>query len=89
MATTSNYEDIWTMLKSKHVCKIAAHSSLHKRIIKGVINKKYYDDGYKLQLAENSLQAKLYYKISHSQIVFTLRVINKKEVFHVLTCADL
>lgn len=67
------YDDIWKQLKLNGKCKIAARNDLHRRIIHAVINKKYYDNGFKLLLLEEKRTAKLQYKRSVNCIEFTLQ----------------
>lgn len=76
MATSSEplYNDIWKHIKAKHGCKIAAHPALHKRIIHAVINKKYYDFSYKMDLQEKKKSSKLTYIRTASQIIFKLTI---------------
>lgn len=66
------YNDIWTVLKQRGECKVAARPDLHKRIIHAVINKKYYDTGYKFLLAEEKKTAKLFYTRTNTCIEFKL-----------------
>lgn len=66
------YNDIWEQLKRNKTVRVAVHSALHRRIIHAVINKKYYDTGYKFRLAEQSKIGKITYKCSSNLITFTL-----------------
>ena len=66
------YDDIWEKLKLHKKCSVAAHPAFQRRIIHAVINKKYYDEGYKLQLLEKHMTCKLSYIKTSSKIVFTL-----------------
>lgn len=66
------YNDIWDILKSKGKCKVAAHPALHSRIIHAVVNKKYYDTGYKFELSEKLEHAILYYTKGKNHIEFRL-----------------
>lgn len=69
---TPKYTDIWEHIKLKGKCKVAAHPALHARIVHAVINKKYYDEAYKLQLIESRRKCKLLYSKATSSITFTL-----------------
>jgi hypothetical protein len=70
------YSDIWNHIKVKGTCKIAANAVLHARIIHAVINKKYYDSAYKLEMAENKKISKLFYKKEINCISFRLEIRN-------------
>jgi hypothetical protein len=66
------YDDIWSKLKAKGTCSVAAHPVFQRRVIHAVINKKYYDEGFKLMLLEKHQTCKLSYVRTASKIVFTL-----------------
>ena len=66
------YLDIWKALKANRKCKVACHYALHARVIHAVINKKYYDDAFKLEQAEANLWSKLTYICGSSHIDFKL-----------------
>ena len=66
------YNDIWEILKKRGKCKVAAHRALHKRIIHAVINKKYYDSVFKLELGLKHTEAKMYYDCDANSITFIL-----------------
>jgi hypothetical protein len=68
----AKYLDIWEALKKHKICVVAVNPALHERIIHAVINKKYYDEGYKLVLLEKGKRSKLTYKCTKTQIHFTL-----------------
>lgn len=53
------YQPIWEAIKKNNTASIVAPISNHKRIIKAVSKEKYLDEGYKLQLEEKGLKAKL------------------------------
>ena len=44
------YFPIWNRLKTDYQVSVTAPRALHKRIIKAIVNMKYYDLGYKLFL---------------------------------------
>lgn len=71
-SSESLYVDIWNILKEKGKCKVAANPALHKRIIHAVINKKYYDLGFKLLLIESHKGCKIRYVRGTNFISFEL-----------------
>jgi len=53
------YEPIWHRIKTKNHASLVTRPANVARIIKAVIKEKHKDEGYKLQLAEDALVAKL------------------------------
>lgn len=53
------YEPIWNRIKTNKSASLVAPVESHRKIIKAVIKEKHQDDGFKLQLAEKALTAKL------------------------------
>ena len=70
--TNRLYLDIWNTLKARGSCRIACHSSLHRRVIHAVINMKYYDVANKFQLNEIGRKSRLSYKCTKTSIEFSL-----------------
>ena len=68
------YNNIWDHIKKNGKCKIAAHPAFHSRIVHAVVNKKYYDDGYRLHLTETNTYSKLVYVKGTNFIMFSLVV---------------
>lgn len=66
------YQPIWQVLKDKSICEVAAHTNLHRRIIKAVIKEKYNDLKFKLFLADKGKRAILEHTKKHNVITFTL-----------------
>ena len=76
------YRPIWDKLKETGHCKVSVPIPLQRRVIKGVINQKYEDKGFKfLHYAE------LRYKKTGSQIEFWLVYFDER--FKVITLKDL
>ena len=71
------YVDIWERLKLHRKCRVAVCTALQRRIIHAVVNKKYYDLAYKLQLAESKQFAKIVYVTTKNEIHFTLLIHNR------------
>lgn len=53
------YEPIWNRIKLKNSASLVTHKDNVKGVIKGLINLKSRDRGYKLMLAEKALMSKL------------------------------
>jgi len=68
------YLSIWYQLKKEGKCAVAAPVKLHPRIIKGVINEKYNDIGYKFLLHEDDKTARIEYIREGGKITFVLKI---------------
>lgn len=55
----NSYEPIWNRIKLKNSASLVTHPNSVDSIIKAVINLKHRDTGYKLELSERALKAKL------------------------------
>ena len=67
------YEAAWIQLKTQGTVRIAAHRSLHKRIIKAVIKEKDIDLAFKLFCAEKYVKTEICYSQNTSVITFNLK----------------
>lgn len=67
------YTPIWNALKRDGHCAIAAHPSLHARIIKAISCEKNRDVGYKLILSSRNRKLILGHKVDGSRIRFFVR----------------
>lgn len=53
------YHPIWQQLKATNQCAVSAPKAFHARIVKAVINEKYYDIGFKLLVDESCRTVRL------------------------------
>lgn len=67
------YESAWIELKNNGTVRIAAHRSLHRRIIKAIIKEKDIDLAFKLSCAEKYVKTAICYSRNTSVITFNLK----------------
>lgn len=80
------YIPIWDALKSKGVCRVACNAGAQRRLIHGIVNVKYYDLAYKLELSSKGKKARLSYTRTSGTVEFhiTLSICSKS-----LTISDI
>lgn len=78
------YEPIWTAIKRNNHASIVASIRSQAKIIKAVVKEKNIDTGYKLELSDKCLKAKLIVAIDKKNkklITFSLEItINQKYI---------
>lgn len=67
------YQTAWTILKQKHIVKIAAHPLVHARILKAVIKEKDLDVVYKLQCSDDCKRAIISHRHNSGELIITLK----------------
>lgn len=67
------YEPAWIELKNNGTVRIAAHRSLHKRIIKAIIKEKDIDIPFKLACADKYIKTEIAYSCATSVITLNLK----------------
>ena len=79
MSSKSEYDPIWSKLKTDKVVKVTANRLLHPRIVKAVKKRKWLDIAYKLET--DPVVETLSHSIDGSVIIFRLSPSDVTEKF--------